>query len=170
MADVVYDGTGAPILAPPIVVLEGVGEPVATANEPPENPVRFNNKSPIVSLGADDAIFNNATSPTEEEFGGVGEPVADGNQPGFPQRFDNESKDATLGAPNAIFDNANSPTEEFIGTAGIPVGDGNRADYPVNGFDNKGKNVVVVPEAGRPVGTELWKEVELFSPPLNFDY
>lgn len=152
------------------VVYEGVGTPVALANEPPVNPVNFDNKSPNVSLGADAALFTNSTSPTEDTLGGVGEPVADGNQPGFPVRFDNTSKEATLGAPNAIFNNSTSPTEDSFGTAGVPVGDGNRADYPVSGFDNLGKDVVVTTQAERPVGNELYKEVELFSPPLNFDY
>lgn len=170
MADVVLDGTGAPIIAPPFVVFDGVGTPVATANKVPGNPVNFNNKGKNVSLGSLGFISTNKTGDKGEFFDGVGVPVADGNQPGFPVNFDNKGKNATLGADNAIFDNSTSPTEIFFDGVGIPVGDGNRADFPVNGFDNKGKNVVVVPEAGRPVGTELWKEVQIFSPPLNFDY
>lgn len=152
------------------VVLGGVGTPVATANEIPDNVVNFNNKSPVASLGADAALFTNSTSPTEDVLGGVGEPVADGNQPGFPVRFDNLGKDASLGAADAIFNNSTSPTEDSFGTAGPPVGDGNRADYPVTGFDNLGKNVVVTTQLERPVGNEAYKEVDYFSPPLNFDY
>ncbi len=158
MADVIFDGTGAPISNPSIVVFDGVGVPVATANRPPTLLRNFNNRSPFVSLGAANAIF---PAPGHEEFfDGVGVPIAVGNRPGFPSNFDNRGKNVSFGASAAIF-----PSLFTLGDAGIPVGTGNKPTFPVT-FDNQGKNVVEVPQAGPPVGTILWKETTFVTGPI----
>lgn len=139
MAEVVFDGVGTPVIDPNITGAE--------VNTTPGN-----------------YISDNATSPKEEEFGGVGTPVAVGSRPDLIENFDNEGKNVSYGAPNAIFDNSTSPTEDTFGTAGAPVGVGNASNNAV-GFDNLGKNVTVVPAAGAPTGNDV--ERKFFTPPIN---
>lgn len=159
MADVIFDGTGAPILSPAIAVFDGVGVPVATANNPPGLNVNFNNVSPIVSLGAPNVIF---PAPGHEEFfDGVGVPVALGSIPGFVNHFDNRGKNVSFGASAAIF-----PGISSFGDAGIPVGTGNKPFFPVT-FDNRSKNVTEYRQSGPPVGTILWKEVTFVGDVIN---
>jgi hypothetical protein len=140
----------------PEVVFEGVGTPVAAANQPPPNPVNFDNKQKDVALGAAAAQFlGSGTDAVEVEAGGVGVPVADGNNAQNPQNFDNKGINVTTGAQATISDNSTSPKEATQGTAGIPVGDSNQPNFPVTGFDNVGKNVTVAPAAGPPAGNAI---------------
>lgn len=111
----------------------------------PSNPVNEPNIDGAESIQTPgNVIFTNSTNPLETELGGVGTPVADGNQPVTnPVNFDNQDVEMVLGATaGTISDNATSPKESELGGVGTPVADGNQADNPQN-FDNKGKDVTV---------------------------
>jgi len=181
MAEVVYDGVGTPVDVPNIEGAQarlfsglviftnalnpreadfgGENVPVAGGNRPSLGfNINFNTSGKNVILGAQGAQF-----PADERFfDGVGVPVALGNIPSVPNNFDNRGKNVSYGATAAIF-----PDLFDLGTSGVPVGDGNQPFFPVNGFDNKGKNVTAVRAAGPPVGSILWKEVTFTGAAIN---